>query len=242
MKVGIFSDVHGNLEAFEAVLAVLRGRGADHFANCGDIVGYGPDPGPCVDIARELHGWAVAGNHDRGVLGRTRITGFSSVAASAVAWTRTELNESQQLYLQGLPLVEHLAPMMMVHGSPSAPAAWEYVFTLRDAEAQMNCYPDPACIAGHSHYPFVVERVSGQPARLVREPSWELRPGAKYFVNAGSVGQPRDGDPRACCLLYDDRTQRLDLLRIEYDIAAVQRKIRAAGLPEFLAVRLASGR
>lgn len=242
MRTGIISDVHANLEALEAVLAVLHGRGADHFACCGDVVGYGPDPGPCVDLLRGLHGWAVAGNHDYAVLGRTAAAGFNSAAGAALSWTRRQLTADQQLYLRGLPLVARIVPLLLVHGSPSAPAAWEYVFTLHDAEAQMDSYAEAVCVVGHSHYPFAVERLPGQPARLLTESSWELRPGARYFVNAGSVGQPRDGDPRACCLLYDDRMRRMELLRVEYDVAAVQRKIRGAGLPEFLAVRLASGR
>lgn len=242
MRVGIISDVHSNLEALEAVLAVLRGLGADHFANCGDTVGYGPDPGPCVDIVRGLPGWAVAGNHDHAVRSRTDAVGFNSAAGVVLNWTREQLRPDQQLYLRGLPLVASCTPLMLVHGSPSAPAAWEYVFTLHDAEEQMDSYADAVCVAGHSHYPFAVERVAGQRARLLTESSWQLRSDAKYFVNAGSVGQPRDGDPRAACLLYDDRTRRMELLRVEYDVAAVQRKMRRAGLPEFLAVRLASGR
>uniref|UniRef100_A0A7C4GEF2 Metallophosphoesterase n=1 Tax=candidate division WOR-3 bacterium TaxID=2052148 RepID=A0A7C4GEF2_UNCW3 len=242
MRIGIVSDIHANLEALEAVLAVLRGRGADHFANCGDIVGYGPDPGPCIDIVRGLHGWVVAGNHDYAVLGRTSAAGFNSAAGAAIAWTRKQLTANQQLFLRGLPLTSCCTPLVLVHGSPAAPAAWEYVFTLHDAEAQMDCYSESVCVVGHSHYPFAVERTAGRPARLITERSWELRPDAKYFVNAGSVGQPRDGDPRASCLLYDDRVRRMELLRVEYDVAAVQRKIRSAGLPEFLAVRLASGR
>ncbi|MEO0086075.1 MAG: metallophosphoesterase family protein [candidate division WOR-3 bacterium] len=242
MRIGVVSDIHANLEALEAVLAVLRGRGADHFASCGDIVGYGPDPGPCVDIVSRLHGWAVAGNHDIAVLGMANAAAFNSAAGTALTWTRRQLTSNHRLYLRGLPFVSHFTPLVLVHGSPSAPAAWEYVFTLHDAEAQMAYYSEAVCLAGHSHYPFAVERVAGQPARLLTESSWELRPDAKYFVNAGSVGQPRDGDPRASCLLYDDRARRMEFLRVEYDIAAVQRKIRSAGLPEFLAARLASGR
>jgi diadenosine tetraphosphatase ApaH/serine/threonine PP2A family protein phosphatase len=184
----------------------------------------------------------VAGNHDYGAVGKTSINGFNSSASRALQWTSGQLTDGERLYLENLALVEDDGPMRVVHSSPSDPDAWEYVFTLGEADAEMASYSNDMCVVGHSHYPFVVERALGEPARLVRQETVELRRAAKYFINAGSVGQPRDGDPRSCCLLLDPDSVSLTFLRVVYDVAAVQRKILAAGLPEFLASRLALGR
>ncbi len=242
MKFGIFSDVHGNLEALDAVLQLLRDKGATRFVCCGDIVGYGPDPNLCVETIRRMHCACVAGNHDYGAVGKVPIDGFNSAATQALLWTRDQLTDSNRLYLENLYLIDEEDPLLIVHSSPSAPDGWEYVFTLREAEEEMDCYSGCICVVGHSHYPFVVERTPGEPARMVRQDHFEIRPDTKYFINAGSVGQPRDGDQRACCLLFDAGAESMTLFRVPYDIQAVQRKIRAAGLPEFLASRLEIGR
>jgi diadenosine tetraphosphatase ApaH/serine/threonine PP2A family protein phosphatase len=242
MKLGIISDIHGNRDALQAVLSLLQSRGATQFACCGDIVGYGPDPNECVEIVRGLRCSTVAGNHDYGATGRIALTGFNGVAARALEWTRKELSEDNRVYLENLPLTDRLGALRLVHGSPSAPDLWEYVFTVREAADEMDFFAETACVVGHSHHPFVVERLPGQGVRLVRQESFELREKAKYFLNAGSVGQPRDSDPRACCLLYDANAQVMTFHRVDYDIDLVQRRIRERKLPDFLAARLASGR
>jgi diadenosine tetraphosphatase ApaH/serine/threonine PP2A family protein phosphatase len=242
MKTGIFSDVHGNLEALEAVVDALRSRGATRFICCGDVVGYGPDPNRCIDAIRGIDCDGVAGNHDWAVAGSVPIRDFNSAAASAAFWTQSKLTEPNRSYLEDLPLTCRKEPLVIVHSSPSAPAAWEYVLTLREAAAEMESFPVGVCVVGHSHQPLAVERVPGGPARLVRDDRFEIRPDAKYLVNAGSVGQPRDGDPRACCLLFDEENQTMTFLRVPYDIPTVQARIRAAGLPEYLARRLEAGR
>jgi diadenosine tetraphosphatase ApaH/serine/threonine PP2A family protein phosphatase len=242
VKLGIFADVHGNLEALEAVVRLLRDKGATHFVCCGDVVGYGPDPNLCVETIRRMHCTCVAGNHDYGAVGKVPIDGFNSAATRALLWTRDQLTETNRLYLENLYLTAEDGPLLVVHSSPSVPDAWEYVLTLREAADEMKYYPGGVCVVGHSHYPFTVERAPGEPARMVRQDRFGIRPDAKYFINAGSVGQPRDGDPRACGLLYDAGTQTMTLYRVPYDIEAVQRKIHAAGLPEFLASRLGIGR
>ena len=242
MKLGIISDVHGNLEALEAVTRLLRDKGATRFVCCGDVVGYGPDPNLCVETIRGTHCACVAGNHDYAVMGKAPLDGFNSAATQAVLWTRSQLTESNRLYLENLYLTAEDGPLLIVHSSPSDPDAWEYVLTLREVADEMNYYPGGVCVVGHSHQPLAVERLPGKPARFVREDSFCIRPDAKYFVNAGSVGQPRDGDPRACGLLYDAGKQSITRYRVSYNIAAVQAKMRAAGLPEFLASRLELGR
>jgi len=242
VKLGVISDIHANLEALEAVLCALREKGATRFACCGDIVGYGPDPNRCVQIIRGLSCDSVAGNHDYGVTGKIPLTGFNSTANRAALWTQPVLTESNRSYIENLPLTVQAGSLFIVHSSPSAPDAWEYVLTVREAASEMEHYRAGICLVGHSHQPFCAERRPGRPARLVREDSFHILPDAKYFINAGSVGQPRDGDPRACCMLYDDDEQVMMYLRVPYDIPAVQARIRAAGLPEYLASRLESGR
>ena len=242
VKLGVISDIHANLEALEAVVGALRDKGATRFACCGDIVGYGPDPNRCVEIIRGLSCDCVAGNHDCGVAGKIPLTGFNSTANRAALWTQPVLTESNRLYLENLPLTVREGSLFIVHSSPSAPDAWEYVLTVREAGSEMEHFAGGVCVVGHSHQPFAVERLPGRPARLVRDDTFIVLPDARYFINAGSVGQPRDGDPRACCMLYDYDKQSMTYLRVPYDIPAVQAKIRAAGLPERLASRLESGR
>jgi predicted phosphodiesterase len=242
VKLGVISDIHANLEALEAAVRALRDKGATRFACCGDIVGYGPDPNRCVEIIRGLSCDCVAGNHDYGVTGKIPLAGFNSTANRAALWTQPVLTESNRSYLENLPLTVQAGSLFIVHSSPSAPEAWEYVLTVREAAREMEHYRAGICVVGHSHQPFSAERRPGRPARLVREDSFHILSDAKYFINAGSVGQPRDGDPRACCMLYDDNEQAMTYLRVPYDIPAVQARIRAAGLPEYLASRLESGR
>jgi diadenosine tetraphosphatase ApaH/serine/threonine PP2A family protein phosphatase len=242
MKLGIISDIHGNLTALEAAVAVLRAGGATQFACCGDIVGYGPYPNECVESVRGLRCRTIAGNHDLGATGRIPLTGFSTVARRALEWTKAELTKDNLGYLEDLPLTDRLGVLQLVHATPSAPDLWEYVLTVREAEEEMESYAEPACVAGHSHRPFVVEKPGGQPARLLRQESFELREDCKYFINAGSVGQPRDSDPRACCLLFDARTRVVTTYRVAYEVAPVQQRMRELKLPEFLVTRLASGR
>ncbi len=242
MKLGIFSDVHGNAEALDVVLDFLRGQGATSFVCCGDLVGYGPDPVRCVRTVAELRGLVVAGNHDYGVLERIPAEEFNQLAVRALAWTKKQLGEEELTYLDSLPLTEESEPFYIVHSSPSAPGQWEYVFMLHDAQEEMKFFSANVCLLGHSHYPFVVEQRGDESARLVKQSSFRVRPDVKYLINAGSVGQPRDGDPRACALLFDTRSRMMSVHRLEYDIKAVQEKMLRAGLPEFLAERLATGR
>ncbi len=242
MKLGIFSDVHSNLEALNAVLGRLEELGATEYLCCGDIVGYGPDPAACIRRMRQLPLTAVAGNHDSGVLGLTPISFFNAVAREAIHRTIGRLVEDEIGYLRSLPLTAERAGFRLVHGSPSAPGEWRYVLSARAAEEELAYFSEATCIIGHSHRPLVVRRGPGGPARAMRRQEFDLEPGTKYVVNAGSVGQPRDGDARACCLLFDSDTGAMTFHRVSYDVGAVQRKMRAAGLPEFLAARLADGR
>jgi diadenosine tetraphosphatase ApaH/serine/threonine PP2A family protein phosphatase len=242
VKVGIFSDVHANLEALQAVVAFLEKAGCSRLICCGDIVGYGPDPSACLETVRRIRARVVCGNHDAAAVGRKGTADFSPTAAEAIAWTRDALRESDAIYLQNLPLADRFDPFFIVHGSPGDPGQFEYVQTLRDAEDALEDCTDSICLVGHTHHPLAVEQSNGSPARLVKTQRFALRDGARYLINVGSVGQPRDGDPRACCAVYDSTAGEVEFHRLPYNVEAVQAKIRDAGLPEFLATRLGSGR
>ena len=241
MRLGIVSDIHGNCSALRRVLEFLRGMDVTSYLCLGDIVGYGPEPECCIDEIRALRGPVVAGNHDYGVLGRIPLGAFNAAAGAAIVWTRSRLDESAIGYLESLPLTEQCDPLYMVHASPSAPGQWEYIFSAREAEDEMKSFPGSICVVGHSHYPFAVEQRNGV-TKLVHHESFLVRSDSRYLVNAGSVGQPRDGDPRACCVIYDTDMRKFTFHRVEYDIRSVQRDIRKAGLPDSLADRLAAGR
>jgi len=242
VKVGVVSDVHSNIEALEAVLARLGDLGVGRVLCCGDIVGYGPDPGACIAAVRELEGPVVAGNHDWGVLGRTATTSFNFTARAAVRWTDSEVSEDDRAYLASLPLTASHPPFLLVHAAPSNPEGWGYVLSAEEAEEELAACEGTMCFLGHSHQPLVIEKETGKPAQVLVGERFRLKPDARYLVNAGSVGQPRDGDPRACCLVVDTEAGEAGFERVEYDVPAVQKKIVSAGLPSFLAERLATGR
>ncbi|MCX7733059.1 MAG: metallophosphoesterase family protein [candidate division WOR-3 bacterium] len=241
MRIGIFSDVHSNLEALVAVLSFFREKEVQWLLCCGDVVGYGPNPEKCIELVRISRAKVVAGNHDWAVAGRIGIGSFNSIAAQAVRWTQTRLKEQEISYLRNLPLTEDVGPFHLVHSAPSSPSLWEYITTLEDAEEEMGSFIADICFIGHTHIPFAVERISGRQARIITGSSFELRPDAKYLINVGSVGQPRNGDPRACCLVIDWDERRAEFHRLKYDFTITQKKITTAGLPAFLAERLATG-
>jgi predicted phosphodiesterase len=241
VKLGIISDVHSNLEALEAVLGRLREKGATRFVCCGDIVGYGPNPNECVELVRGLKACCVAGNHDWGAVGRAKTAGFNDAASAALDWTRRQLTESNRIYLGNLALAETCEPMLVVHGSASAPERFEYVLHPVEADDQMGYYSQSICVAGHTHSPLAVGRVPGEAFKELPTDTFRLRPEAKYFINAGSVGQPRDSNRDACAVLFDVGAGTMTFLRVPYDVAAVQKKMAAAGLPASLAARLGGG-
>ncbi|MEO0026250.1 MAG: metallophosphoesterase family protein [candidate division WOR-3 bacterium] len=241
MRIGVFSDIHSNLEALTTVLDFFRKEGVQWLLCCGDVVGYGPDPERCIELVRTSRARVVAGNHDWAAAGRIGIGSFNPVAARAIRWTQNRLDERLLGYLSNLPLTDDLGPFHFLHSAPSAPSEWEYIVTLEAAAEEMGSFINDICFIGHSHIPMVVERISGRQAHIITENPFELRPDAKYLINVGSVGQPRNGDPRACCLIIDWEERRAEFHRLKYDFTTTQQKIIAAGLPESLAQRLATG-
>ena len=246
MRALIISDVHSNLEAFDAVLAHAdAGGGYDVVWFLGDLVGYGADPGLCIARLRSLPHVAVAGNHDHAVTGQLNPDLFNGAARAAALWTARQLTADETAYLAGLSEVQTVGDFTLVNGSLRDPVL-EYLISEPAALATFALLATPFCLVGHSHYPLVwTQREAGADLALLdaAQPLL-LDSGPRLIVNPGSVGQPRDGDWRASYLVYDSDVGAAGILehrRVEYDIATAQRKIRSAGLPEVLAERLARG-
>lgn len=239
-RVGVFSDIHGNLQALQRVLEQLGKMEVDYMVCCGDVVGYGANPNECVTLLRERGIPTIAGNHDYAALSLIDITYFNEIAKRAITWTRQALTPENEAFLRDLPLSCEIADMLFVHASPRAPEAWNYIITMGDARQSFKYFEQRVCFIGHSHTPFIVENCAGN-LSCPAVPMIELKQDCRYLVNVGSVGQPRDRNPDACFTIYDREAQRIEIHRTEYDLTTAQNEIRQQGLPIELAERLAFG-
>jgi diadenosine tetraphosphatase ApaH/serine/threonine PP2A family protein phosphatase len=242
MRIALLSDVHGNLPAFEAVLADVDADRADQIWCLGDLVGYGAQPNGCVELARERCDLCLAGNHDLVVTGDIDIADFSSSAAAAARWTRETISEAALAFLRSLSPTEPRREIGLYHASPRDPV-WEYVLSHWQADECMDLMEPRVGAVGHSHVALWFCRsgegeVEGAPARAGLER--DLSEG-EWLLNPGGVGQPRDGDPRAAWLLLDTVEWKAQWRRVEYAIDEAARAIEEAGLPKVLADRLYSG-
>jgi len=240
MRFAIFSDVHANLEALEAVLADARENKCTHFVCLGDVVGYNANPHECVDLIREMDCPIVKGNHDEQASLEESSRDFNELAEHAIAWTRDHLAEDEKEWLRGLRLQRQVRDFTIVHATLDTPAQWGYVFNNLDAAASFTYQHTTVCFFGHTHVPVAFIRSDG----VERQRTEKLRidPGKKYFINVGSVGQPRDGEWRAAYCIYHIDSTMVEQRRIKYDLATAQKKIIDARLPHLLAERLAIGR
>ncbi len=251
MRYAILADIHGNAEALTAVLGGLASQSIDQYLCLGDVVGYGADPLACLQRLQALKAIMVMGNHEQACLGRLELSWFNDMARAALQWTRDQLSSLDLDVLRRLPLTLTVGPCTLVHGSLCYPQRFAYVVDVAQAvESLMSCRT-LLCLAGHTHLPCVVEydrarhqvgRVLSTSQELASVPFIDDAATMRYFLNPGSVGQPRDGDPRASVAVIDTQAHTIQVHRIAYDVAAAQAKIRRAGLPEFLAARLALGR
>jgi len=246
MKYGIICDIHSNLEALNVVVDYLkRVEKIERFICCGDIVGYGAKPNECTEFIRHLENClVVAGNHDWGAVGLEDTSFFNPIAREAVEWTRRNLTEDNRNYLKNLASEIDEKNFMLVHGSPMDPIN-EYIFEQTTFLANLHGIKKNICFVGHTHVPLCFYATSSQQiGEILLDDGTvvEINPSYKYLINCGSVGQPRDGDPRASCGIYDAQRNSLKIKRIEYDIAKTQEEILNAGLPAALALRLGYGR
>jgi predicted phosphodiesterase len=242
MKVAIVSDIHGNRHAFEAVLEAIEQSDCQEMWCLGDLVGYGADPNICVELAGKHAAICLAGNHDLGVTGALPLEMFSRGAELAARWTQETITPETRAFLEKLEPVRLDEEVGLYHASPRDPV-WEYVLSDLQAELCLDVQRHRVCLIGHSHVALSFWRQPAEPAAgQTRAADEELElAGGEWLINPGSVGQPRDGDPRAAWLELDLDGWRATYRRTEYDIDAAAEAIRAARLPDSLAERLAFG-
>jgi predicted phosphodiesterase len=240
MRYAIIADIHANLEAFQTVLADIKAMNCTHYACLGDVVGYNANPKECLDIVRDMAMPCVKGNHDEYCSAETDLEGFNPHAQEAINWTRNQLTEEDRKWLRDLRYIRLVASFSIVHATLDGPQRWGYVFDKLAAAASFTYQNTSVCFFGHTHVPVAFVRDA-----MVRGGTYskfKVEPGKKYFINVGSVGQPRDGNPKASYVVYDLDEGSIEIRRLEYDIPTTQRKILAAGLPPRLAQRLAEGK
>ena len=243
MRALIVSDVHSNLEAFQSVISDAESRGAvDETWSLGDLVGYGPDPVAVVDMLMDRPHQTVAGNHDLASIGKISLEAFNPHAAAANSWTAEQLSMKQAAFIEAQKLRLELDEFTLVHGSPRDPI-WEYVISEQAAVATFMSFDTYWCLLGHSHIPFLC-RSTGDGAVFEDFPldAPVSLTSERTIINPGSVGQPRDGDPRASYAIYDSDSSTIVHHRVAYDIAVTQEKMRNHELPDALIERLAVGR
>ena len=247
MRVLVFTDIHANLPAFEAVLADAKRRAPGHDAIwcLGDVVGYGAEPNACVELLRSVTQHCLPGNHDYAVLGKLDLSTFHDAAAHAARWTRNELAPANMAWLEARPVTLNFGDFTLVHGSPREPI-WEYLIDIATAEENFGAFATQCCLVGHTHVPlnFIEDTATGNVRVAFPEPgvAFTLRKQSRYILNPGGVGQPRDGDPRAAYALLDTEERFWTTFRVDYDIKAEQEAMRKAGLPDRLIDRLEYGR
>ena len=243
MRYAIISDIHGNIEALEAILKQFEEIGGiDKYYCLGDIVGYGAEPEACCTRVRELCELTLLGNHDAAVAGRMDYSYYYDAAREALDWCRERLSEENMEWLKTLPYTHRLEDVELSHGSPLQPEEYDYIFALDQARDLIENKPDLARVTfiGHSHLTKVFALTNDNALDVVA-PKFTLKPDMKYVITVGSVGQPRDYDPRACAGLYDTETRKFEYVRVDYDIESQRKKIIDAGLAHNFGTRLLLG-
>jgi diadenosine tetraphosphatase ApaH/serine/threonine PP2A family protein phosphatase len=240
MRIAILSDLHANLEATHAVLADANERGCTDYICLGDVVGYNANPRECLEIVQKMDCPIVKGNHDEQASLEESSRDFNALAEMAINWTREQLTDADKRWLRELPLSRQVHDFTIVHATLDSPGQWGYVFNTLDAAASFPAQHTTVCFFGHTHVAGAFVRDDG--VKRVKVDELTIEPTKKYFINTGSVGQPRDGDWRAGYCIYHVEKSVVEQRRVKYDLATAQEKIIKAGLPRLLAERLKLGR
>jgi diadenosine tetraphosphatase ApaH/serine/threonine PP2A family protein phosphatase len=241
LKIAILSDIHGNYDAFEAVLEDIDNQGGISKIYClGDVIGYGAQPNECTEKVIELGCETVAGNHDFASVGKLSFEFFNTFAKQSALWTKSTLSKENNEWIQKLNYHKEVDNLTLVHGTPFSPEMFHYISTLNDAQVSFEEMKTDICFVGHSHVPIVFFNTN--PISYVVKEEIKVATDEKTIVNVGSVGQPRDENPKACYAIYDTDEAVIRLVRVKYDVDAAAQKIIKEGLPEILAARLKEGR
>jgi diadenosine tetraphosphatase ApaH/serine/threonine PP2A family protein phosphatase len=242
MKYGFFSDVHSNLEALRACVVDFRAEKLDKLYFLGDAVGYGPYPNECVKLIKDIADVRLMGNHDFAALGLMDTDLFNQYAAESMGWTKDSLSRKTIEIMSDFELKYTMDDMLLVHSSPRDPEFWHYVLDMDDAAESFDYFKQKFCFIGHTHRPFIVYKEPSGECELAKDFEETVTDDRRYLVNIGSLGQPRDGDPRSCYLIYDSKAGILRYKRVPYNIKVTQRDMAQLGLPDYLIERLAVGR
>ncbi len=241
MRVLVISDIHANLAAFEAVLEDAKGEW-DVIWFLGDLVGYGPDPNECVELLRSLDHFSLSGNHDWAYLGRLDLATFNEDARRAIGWTQEVITEDNREYIDSLESLDEVAGFTLAHASPRHPV-WEYILEVSTAASNFEYFEGQICLVGHTHVPIIYSQESEEVSAYT--PTYDLvldlRNSHRMIINPGSVGQPRDSDPRASYALLDLDKMEWQHCRVPYPIAETQARMRKHRLPKRLIIRLDYG-
>jgi len=240
MKYGILGDIHANLEALESVVAEMEHQGVGKYVSVGDLVGYGANPRECIDRVRDLNSVVVAGNHDFAAVDKLNIDFFNTYARESALWTRNALRDKDKDYIKSLKLIEYCDTFTVVHSTLYMPELFEYIQTSYDAHLSFEQQTTPLSFLGHSHVP--VNFFKRRNVSFNMETEVKVEDGVKVMINVGSIGQPRDENPDAVCVVYDSDAKKISITRVRYDVEKAASKIVGAGLPEILAERLKYGR
>jgi diadenosine tetraphosphatase ApaH/serine/threonine PP2A family protein phosphatase len=242
MLYGIFSDIHSNLIALQAVMRSMQEYCVEKKICLGDLVGYGVNPNECIDLVRESSDIVIMGNHDSVAGGLESAQRFNAYARHAIEWTAEHITPENYAYLRKLPYFVEESGYFFTHASPRAPAEWVYVNSLDEAVDAFEFFPGRVCFIGHTHYPLLVTMGGEQRFMVLDETRHTLEEDERLLVNVGSVGQPRDRNPDASWCLLDTDTNTVEIIRVPYDVQAVQEEMISHEFPEFLITRLQDGR
>lgn len=245
MKIAFVSDIHGNFEAFSAVLSDIYSQKVTTIISLGDIVGYGPNPNECIKLAMTHCNSAILGNHDAAVFAPTMTLDFNSNAQYAITWTSQVMTKESLSYLNSLPMKIERDDFTAVHATPYDPHQWYYITSIEDALFNFNFFNSKLCFTGHTHIPGIIEFNRTENDVSVIKPKqyfYEESDNYRYIVNVGSVGQPRDKNNKACYVILDTDKKCVTFHRIAYDIPTYQSKMESIGMPKFLISRVEEGR
>ncbi len=242
MKYVIFSDLHSNLEALQAFQNEIQNLQYDRLVFLGDSVGYGPDPDVVLDWLRENVDLFLSGNHDHAVVGKISTLNFNPYSYQSTMWTRKRIGEKNKHFLEECPIKLSQDGILWVHSSPFQPEKWHYLTSVEDGPKNFSAFTESLCFIGHNHHAFVMSLDAEGEVSMTRDTQVQIEPDRRYIISVGSLGQPRDGDPKPSFVVFDSIDKVVRTHRLSYDIKLTQEKIEQSDLPPFFGERLEYGR